>query len=257
MIAPTRPGYSPASERKVDSRPGSPVPRTARRWPARTMSSAVIQARRSMPFCQVSRLTSTRSGEPSACEAEARLDGGAVGGAAVELLRREGRGEERVGLGVPDLGVDAVDDAVEHALAGGDQAFEAHAEGGGGDLLGVGRADGGDGAGAGDAGLQEADAAVVLDAVEAEGVVGQLERREDRRRRSGPGRRCCGWSGPRAAARRSSAGRPARGRPASRGRGRGRGGSRARGPWPTSAAARPRAPKRRQLSGWSAPEGSP
>jgi len=50
MTTPTRPGNSAASEWKVVSKPDSPLPRTARRRPAPTMSWAVIQARRSMPF---------------------------------------------------------------------------------------------------------------------------------------------------------------------------------------------------------------
>ena len=108
---------------------GSPLPRTARRWPARTMSWAVIQARRSMPFCQVSRLTSTKSGRVVGVQAEARLERGAVLGAALQLAGGVGRGEQRVGLGVPDVGVDAVDDAVQRRRRGGDQAFEAHAVG--------------------------------------------------------------------------------------------------------------------------------
>ena len=112
-------------------------------------------------------------------QAEARLERGAVGGAALELAGGVGGGEERVGLGVPDVGVDAVDDAVQRARAGGDQAVEAHAVGRGLDLLGVGGADGGDGGGVGEAGLEVADAAVELDAVEAGGVRRQLERLED------------------------------------------------------------------------------
>ena len=132
-----------------------------------------------MPFCQVSRLTSTNRGESSACRPKRASIARAVDGAALQLAGGEGRGEQRVGLGVPHPGVDAVDDAVQRAGAGGDQPVEAHAEGRRLDLLGIGRADGGDRARVGEAGLQVADAAVELDAVEARGLRRQLERGED------------------------------------------------------------------------------
>ena len=109
-----------------------------------------------------------------------------------------------------------------------DQPVEPHAVGGGADLLGVGRADGGDRGRVREPGLEEADAAEILDPVEREGLRRQLEPAEDRRPGSGPGRRGCGWSctDGRADAR-SSAGRPASAPPASRGRARGRAGTRA------------------------------
>lgn len=107
------------------------------------------------------------------------LDGAAVREPAGELARRIGRGEARIGLGVPDLGVDAVDDAVQHARPVADEAVKAHAEGGRGDLDGIGRADGGDRGGIRETGLQEADALEIFQPVDRPGGRGQFQPGED------------------------------------------------------------------------------
>ena len=179
MTVPTRPGNSAASARKVHSRPGSPLPRTARRWPARTMSCGGDPGEQIDPLLPGQPAHQHQQRRAVGMQAEAGFERGAVHGAALQLAGGEGRGEQRVGLGVPHLGVDAVDDAVQRPGAGGDQPVEAHAEVRGLDLLGIGRADGGDRARVGEAGLQVADAAEELDPVEARGLRRQLERGED------------------------------------------------------------------------------
>ena len=88
----------------------------------------------------------------------------------------------RVGRGVPHRRVDAVDDAGEDGAPGAEQPVEAHAAGGRADLLGIGRAHRGDRVGVVEPGLEEADAAVILDALDVPGRCRQAEAREDRRR---------------------------------------------------------------------------
>ena len=97
-------------------------------------------------------------------------------------MRVEAVGVAPVGARVPAR-VDAVADAGQPALVRplGEQPVEAAAELGAGDLLGVGRADGGDMVGVDDPRLEEGDAAVELDAVEAEGGLGNGEVVEPRR----------------------------------------------------------------------------
>ena len=102
-----------------------------------------------MPFCQVSRLTTQKQRAVVVLEAEALLDR-ARGWRArrFSVLRRSSWRRARVGRRVPDVGVDAVDDAVQIGRARADQAVEAHAEFRRADLLRIGRADRGDRVGA-------------------------------------------------------------------------------------------------------------
>ena len=83
-------------------------------------------------------------------------------------LRRGGAvagGEERVGLGVPPLVVDAVENAVDHRGPLAQHAVQALAERGRADLLAVAGADRGDGVGVEQAPLEQVDPAVILDAL--------------------------------------------------------------------------------------------
>ena len=74
---------------------------------------------------------------------------------------------------VPNRGVDAVGDARQHVGAGREQAAHAHAAGGRADLGGVGGRDGGDPVGQSQPGLQHADGAVILHAVDRVGGGGR------------------------------------------------------------------------------------
>ena len=148
-----------------------------------------------MPFCQVSRLTTQNSGPSPAVELERRLHARACWPrAARACVRRSGR-RARVGRRVPDRGVDAVDDAVDRGRARRRSDLPAPCRRRARRIsCGVGGADRGDGVGRLQPGLQEADAAVVFDAVERVGARRAGRDREHARRRTGPGTRCCGWS---------------------------------------------------------------
>ena len=78
----------------------------------------------------------------------------------------EGGGQGGVGLGAPDGGIDAVDDAADALGAGGDQTFQPHAILHAVDFLGIGRADRGNRVGRAQARLQIADLAIIFDAVD-------------------------------------------------------------------------------------------
>ncbi len=121
-----------------------------------------------MPFCQVRRLTTQKSGAVGRFQAEARLDARAVGGAPAERARRVGarRGVGSVAGFHTSVSM-PLTMPVSTSRAGAQQAVEAHAAARRADLGGVGRADGGDRVGELQAALQEADIAVILDAVDA------------------------------------------------------------------------------------------
>ena len=78
----------------------------------------------------------------------------------------------RVGRRVPDGVVDAVQDAGDDGGASAQQAVEPHAALRRADLGGIGRRDGGDAVGELQPGLQEADAAEILHAVDRERLEG-------------------------------------------------------------------------------------
>ena len=107
-----------------------------------------------------------------------------------------------------------------------EQPVEPHAEVRRADLLGIGGADRGDRARRLQPGLEEADAAIIFDAVERHGAAAAARAAERRSPETGPGRRGCAPSSPsgRAAAG-HSADRRASSPPASHGRGRCRAGS--------------------------------
>ena len=123
-----RPAADPASARSGATTSGLPVPRTARRKPSRR-SAGVASARRSKPFW--------RSSRPIIHE-----DGPVVGGIQPELLQQRAHGtppsgpilagviggERRIGRGVPEVGVEAVEDPEEPVALGTQVAIEAHPE---------------------------------------------------------------------------------------------------------------------------------
>ena len=78
---------------------------------------------------------------------ERLLDRPPVFGAAAERRSVVGGGERAVGGRIPDVGIDAVEDAGQHVAAGAQQAVEAHAARRRADFGGIGGADGGDGVG--------------------------------------------------------------------------------------------------------------
>ena len=82
-----------------------------------------------MPFCQVSRLTTQKRmpsprSRPKRCSMRAL-----VRGAELQACSAVAGDEMRIGRRVPDVGVDAVDDAGEHVAAGAQQPVEPHAAG--------------------------------------------------------------------------------------------------------------------------------
>ncbi len=80
--------------------------------PCATISSAVA-AMRSMPFCQVRRLMTQKIGALSSCEPEEFGDRPAVLVAALQRRRAVVGVDDGIGRRVPDVGVDAIDDAVQ------------------------------------------------------------------------------------------------------------------------------------------------
>ncbi|MOA03102.1 hypothetical protein D3C78_1225860 [compost metagenome] len=87
--------------------------------------------------------------------------------------------DQMVRCRVPDIGIDAVDDAVQHMGAAADDAVQAHAELRGEDLLGIGRADGAERRCRLQAALQEAHIIIIFDAFHAEGMRWQRQLAED------------------------------------------------------------------------------
>ena len=118
-----------------------------------------------MPFCHVSRLTMPNS-RPALRDAEVRAQRVPARAARDAMPRVERRGQVRIVGRIPRMVVDAVADAAEHVRAMAKQPVESHAALGCPDFLGVGRRHGGDAVGELQAGLEIADAAVVLDAVD-------------------------------------------------------------------------------------------
>ena len=118
-----------------------------------------------MPFCHVSRLTTPNSG-PGLRDAEVRAQRVAARAARDAMPRVERRGQVRVGGRIPRAVVDAVADAAQRVRAMAKQPVEPHAALGCLDLLGIRRRHGGDAVGELQSGLEIADAAVVLDALD-------------------------------------------------------------------------------------------
>ena len=217
MTTPTRPGCWAASVRKV-------ARARHRRCRARRGGGRPRRCRRGDPGEQVDALL---PGQPADQHEERRavrreaetLDGGAVGGAALEPaggeLARRAAGRSRGSQTSVSMPL-TMPWSTRTATRSGPRA---PCRGGRLDLLGVGRADGGDGGGVGEAGLQVADAAVELDAVEAKACGGSSSWPKTLAG-SQPWKAMLWIVIIEAAAPRSSAGRPARGRPASRGRAR-------------------------------------
>lgn len=87
--------------------------------------------------------------------------------------------DQMVGGRVPDIGVDAVDDAVQHMGAAADHPFKPHAEFRGQDFFRIGWADRAERGCRLQAALEEADVVVIFDALHAEGVGGQGKFAED------------------------------------------------------------------------------
>ena len=211
-----------------------------------------------MPFCQVSRLTDARRAAPSSASRPKRASTRALVGA-------RGRRAFAPSSGAASSGsVAGFQTAVSMPLTMPVQRGAARAQirpsrpmpnSARADLRGVGRADGGDRVGEREAGLQEADAAVILDAVDREGAsaAGRARRRCWRgnwpwKARLWIGDDRAGARGRRGVARDRPAPAPACQSCAWSDVGQR---SRRRAPQARSAAARPRAAKRRQLSGQS------
>jgi hypothetical protein len=112
------------------------------------------------------------------CQAEACAQRRLVGGPVAQCACGVGRLEVRVRARIPDVQVNAVDYADQPVRARGQEALEPHAARRCADLARVGRADRADHVGVEEPGLQEADAAVVLDAVGRERRRRQAQRAE-------------------------------------------------------------------------------
>ena len=82
----------------------------------------------SRPFCQSSRVTIATSGTSSRCGRPARAcSARLLAGAAVERVGVEVGGQVPVGRRVPDVVIEAVEDAVDVEVAVAQQAVEAAA----------------------------------------------------------------------------------------------------------------------------------
>ncbi len=100
-----------AASRNAASSAGSPEPSKAS-CALRSSKNGRQASSRSRPFCQVSRLTTPNSSASGvAGEAEPACSAALLSARAGELVRGKGRGDQRVGFRVPDLRVDAVEDA--------------------------------------------------------------------------------------------------------------------------------------------------
>ena len=109
-------------------------------------------------------------------EAEPPGQARAVPGLAGRRPRGEVRGDVRVALRIPDLQVDAVEDAAHLGAPRSDDPFESHAELRARQLARVGRADRRDAVRVDEAGLEEADLAEELEASGVEPAPGQPQR---------------------------------------------------------------------------------
>ncbi len=112
---------------------------------------------------------------------------------AGQIAGVERRGQERIARRIPFVGVDAVQNADQVRGAGAQDAVEPEAERRRLNLLGVAPADGRDRPRVVDAALQEADAAVELEAIDR-----RTDPSRDRDAAASPARRCpdrrgCGW----------------------------------------------------------------
>ena len=122
------------------------------------------------------------SSQSSRCrEAEALPQGACVAGLGRERIGAVRAGYQGVGGRVPQAGVDAVEYAVEAILAASEQSLQAEAEGLALNLQRIAGADGGDGVGQLQAGLEKRELAVVLDTVRAEAIRRQAERGDELR----------------------------------------------------------------------------
>ena len=136
-------------------------------------------ATRSMPFWSVRRLTTpSRNVAGLDVEPQARLQRGLVRGALRETAPVVARGQVHVGRRIPHGFVDAVQDARQHVRPLAQQPVEAHAAFGRADLRRVRRRHRRDAVGEREPRLQEADRAVVLDAVDGVRVRRQAQLRE-------------------------------------------------------------------------------
>ena len=168
--------------------------RCRRRRAARPMppASSSDSTKMSMPFCQVRRLTT--HGEcrrpprgRSAFPLRACWRGGCSGSWPCRWRQCPGhRPGSRPSVSMP------LTMPLSTASARPQQAIETHAIVRRADFLGIGGADGRDGIGGCQTTLEEADTAVILDAIDGEGGGGQAEATRRSRRGTVPGRRCCG-----------------------------------------------------------------
>ena len=71
-----------------------------------------------MPFCQVRRLTTQKIGPSSSSRPKCSMTSLAVGVALFQRRGAVGLRDHRVGLRIPDIVVDAVDDAVQAGQRG-------------------------------------------------------------------------------------------------------------------------------------------
>ncbi len=115
----------------------------------------------------------------SGFQLEARLERPLVGNALLQCLGAVVFADQCVRSRIPHIRVDAVDDATQHMAPGPQQAVEAHAVFRRADFLGIGGAHRGDGIRRGEPTLEVAHIAVILEAVDGEGLLRQAERPED------------------------------------------------------------------------------
>ena len=119
-----------------------------------------------MPFCQVRRLTTAKSGPEPAVRAKCCFEGALVGLAFLQALAVIGDSKGGIARRIPDIAIDAVDDPPQDAGAVADHAFQSHAEFRRLDFACIARADGGDGIGAGQPCLEKAHPAIIFRAVD-------------------------------------------------------------------------------------------
>lgn len=112
-------------------------------------------------------------------ETEPRLDLAPVHLTLSHLLSRIRRGKMRIGCRIPDVDIDAIDDAVQGVGAARDEPGQPHPGGLARNLLCISRAHCGQCRGASQTGLQVADAAVILDTVDRISMRRQFETAED------------------------------------------------------------------------------
>ena len=140
---PVGPALRPRSARACSSC-GSPDPSSTSPPPA-AMKSGSASDSRSIPFCQVSRLTTMASGPGTSPRPNSSISAARFSALAFERSRRNRVVICRVVVGRPDRLVDAVQDAAADRVgARGDHPLEPHAEFRPHQLLGIGRRHGGD-----------------------------------------------------------------------------------------------------------------